>query len=105
MKAKCLNLVSQRAKDRKAALQFLNKSMKPYGDPNAIATDKLRPYGAATAAIGNAPKQKQAAGCATVLLLSPSGVIPALQGRQLRWRSLGCCHAVSLAWGLALILL
>jgi transposase-like protein len=41
-------------RDRKAALRFLMKSMKRYGQPNLIGTDKLRSYGAAMKAIGNA---------------------------------------------------
>ena len=45
-------------RDRKAALKFLRKSMKRFGNPNVIVTDKLRSYGAAMRAIGNARKQE-----------------------------------------------
>ena len=38
--------VSKR-RDRKAALKFLRKSMKRYGNPAVIVTDKLRSYAAA----------------------------------------------------------
>lgn len=37
--------VSKR-RDRKAALKFLRKSMKRYGNPHIFVTDKLRSYGA-----------------------------------------------------------
>ena len=47
-----------RARDRKAALKFLKKSMRRYGRPNAIVTDKLRSYGAALKEIGNADRQE-----------------------------------------------
>lgn len=45
-------------RDRTAALKFLKKSMKIYGPPEVIVTDKLRSYGAAMKAIGNAAKQE-----------------------------------------------
>lgn len=48
----------KKRRDRKAALKFLRKSMKPYGKPEVIVTDKLRSYGAAMKVIGNAPKQE-----------------------------------------------
>ena len=44
-------------RDRKAALKFIRKSMKSYGNPAVIVTDKLRSYGAAMKVIGNADKQ------------------------------------------------
>ncbi len=44
-------------RDRKAALKFLRKSMKRYGQPHVIVTDKLRSYGAAMKVIGNADRQ------------------------------------------------
>ena len=49
--------VSER-RDRKAALKFLRKSMKRYGNPEIIVTDKLRSYGAAMKVIGNADRQE-----------------------------------------------
>ncbi len=45
-------------RDRKAALKFLRKSMKRYGQPHVVVTDKLRSYGAAMKVIGNANKQE-----------------------------------------------
>jgi len=45
-------------RDRKVALRFLKKSMKRYGQPKVIVTDKLRSYGAAMKAIGNADRQE-----------------------------------------------
>ena len=45
-------------RDRKAALNFLRKSMKRYGKPEVIVTDKLRSYAAAMKVIGNVTKQE-----------------------------------------------
>ena len=45
-------------RDRKAALKFIRKSMKRYGRPQIIVTDRLRSYAAAMKVIGNAPKQE-----------------------------------------------
>lgn len=45
-------------RDRKAALKFLRKTMKRYGSPEVIVTDKLRSYGAAMNNIGNAEMQE-----------------------------------------------
>jgi putative transposase len=45
-------------RDRKAALKFLRKTMKRYGQPHVVVTDKLRSYGAAMKVIGNANKQE-----------------------------------------------
>ena len=47
-----------KCRDRKAALKFLRKSMKRYGNPEVIVTDKLRSYGAAMKVIGNAGRQE-----------------------------------------------
>ncbi|CUH47357.1 hypothetical protein RUA4292_01526 [Ruegeria atlantica] len=49
--------VTQR-RDRKSALKFLKKTMKRYGNPHVIVTDKLRSYCAAMKIIGNAQKQE-----------------------------------------------
>ena len=40
------------------ALKFLRKSMKRYGTPDVIGTDKLRSYGAAMKDTGNVTKQE-----------------------------------------------
>ena len=45
-------------RDRKAALKFLRKTMKRHGNPHIFVTNKLRSYGAAMKAIGNADKQE-----------------------------------------------
>ncbi len=45
-------------RDRRAALKFLRKLMKRYGQPHVLVTDKLRSYGAAMKVIGNSDKQE-----------------------------------------------
>ena len=45
-------------RDRKAALKFLKKTMKKYGNPKVIVTDKLRSYGTAMKVIGNQTPQE-----------------------------------------------
>jgi transposase-like protein len=45
-------------RDRKAALKFLIKTMKHYGQPGIIVMDKLRSYGAAMKVVGNVEKQE-----------------------------------------------
>ena len=45
-------------RDRSAALVFLRKAMKRYGQPGAIVTDRLRSYGAAMRTIGSDAKQE-----------------------------------------------
>ena len=45
-------------RDRNAALKFLKKLMKRYGQPYEFVTDKLRSYGAAMKIIGNAARQE-----------------------------------------------
>jgi putative transposase len=44
-------------RDRRAALKFLKKTMKRYGNPEAIVTDRLKSYGAAMKVIGNARRR------------------------------------------------
>ena len=44
-------------RDKKAALQFMNKAMRGYRSPNESVTDKLRSYGAAARELGCADKQ------------------------------------------------
>ena len=44
-------------RDRHAALKFLRKAMKRYGNPEVIVTDRLRSYRAAMKVIGNEDKQ------------------------------------------------
>lgn len=45
-------------RDRRAALKFLRKAMKRYGNPKVIVTDRLRSYGAAMKVIGNTDRQE-----------------------------------------------
>jgi putative transposase len=45
-------------RDRKAALRFLRKAMKRYGQPKIIVTDRLRSYKAAMRDIGNEVRQE-----------------------------------------------
>ena len=45
-------------RDRKAALKFFKKSMRRFGRPEVIVTDKLRSYSAALKVIGNAGRQE-----------------------------------------------
>ena len=53
-----LEVFVTKKRDRKAALKFLRKTMKRYGRPEAIVTDKLRSYHAAMKVIGNAERQE-----------------------------------------------
>jgi putative transposase len=47
-----------KTRDKKAALKFFKKSMRRYGRPKVIVTDKLGSYGAAMREIGNVDKQE-----------------------------------------------
>ena len=49
--------VSKR-RDRKAAMKFLRKSMKRYGRPSTVVTDRLRSYGAAIRGLGSSELQQ-----------------------------------------------
>ncbi|SLN70556.1 Integrase core domain protein [Roseovarius litorisediminis] len=44
-------------RDRIAALKFLRKTMKRYGRPDIVVTDRLKSYGAAMKVIGNSRRQ------------------------------------------------
>jgi putative transposase len=52
-----LESFATKRRDRKAALKFLKKTMKRYGNPEVIVTDRLKSYGAAMKVIGNARSQ------------------------------------------------
>ncbi len=52
-----LEVFVTKRRDRKAALEFLKRTMKRYGRPKAIVTDRLRSYGSATKIIGNGERQ------------------------------------------------
>ncbi|WP_433989442.1 hypothetical protein SuNHUV7_40600 (plasmid) [Pseudoseohaeicola sp. NH-UV-7] len=47
-----------KTRDKKAALKFLKKALRKYGNPDVIVTDGLASYGAALKEIGVADKQK-----------------------------------------------
>ena len=46
-----------RRRDREAALRFLRRTMKLYGNPLVVVTDRLPSYRAAMNVIGNAGRQ------------------------------------------------
>ena len=46
-------------KDKTAALKILRKAMRKHGQPKAIATDKLRSYGAALKELGADDRQEK----------------------------------------------
>ncbi|MDQ7019300.1 MAG: IS6 family transposase [Robiginitomaculum sp.] len=52
-----LDVFVSKRRDRKAALKFLRKTMKRYGKPKAVVTDRLKSYRAAMKVIGNADHQ------------------------------------------------
>ena len=53
-----LEVFATKRRDRKAALQFLKRAMRRYGQPSVIVTDRLRSYRAAMNVIGNAADQE-----------------------------------------------
>jgi len=53
-----LEVFVTKRRDRKAALKFLKRAMKRYGQPKAIVTDRLRSYRAAMNVIGNGADQE-----------------------------------------------
>ena len=53
-----LEVFVTKRRDRKAALKFPKKTMKRYGRPEIVVTDKLRSYKAAMKVIGNEARQE-----------------------------------------------
>ena len=53
-----LEVFVTKRRDRRAALQFLKRAMKRYGQPKVIVTDRLRSYLAAMNVIGDAADQE-----------------------------------------------
>jgi putative transposase len=53
-----LEVFATKRRDRRAALTFLKRTMKRYGRPRAIVTDRLRSYRSAMKIIGNAERQE-----------------------------------------------
>ena len=52
-----LDVIATKRRDRRAALKFLERTMKRYGRPRTIVTDRLRSYGAAMRSIGIVERQ------------------------------------------------
>ena len=52
-----LEVFATKRRDRRAALKFLKRTMKRYGGPRAIVTDRLRSYAAAMKVIGVEDRQ------------------------------------------------
>ena len=52
-----LEVFATKRRDRRAALRFLKRTMKRYGRPKVIVTDRLGSYGAAMNMTGNAAAQ------------------------------------------------
>ena len=53
-----LEVFATKRRDRGAAFEFLKRTMKRYGRPKVIVTDRLRSYRAAMMLIGNASSQE-----------------------------------------------
>ena len=53
-----LEVFATKRRDRRAALKFLKRTMKRYGRPRSIVTDRLRSYRSAMKDIGNAADQE-----------------------------------------------
>src|SRR3990170_5956374 len=53
-----LEVFVTKRRDRRAALRFLKRTMKRYGRPRSIVTDRLRSYRSAMKVIGNAADQE-----------------------------------------------
>ena len=53
-----LEVFATKRRDRRAALKFLKRTMKRYGRPRSIVTDRLRSYRSAMKVIGNAADQE-----------------------------------------------
>jgi len=53
-----LEVFATKRRDRRAALKFLKRTMKRYGRPWSIVTDRLRSYGAAMKVIENIERQE-----------------------------------------------
>ncbi len=53
-----LEVFATKRRDRRAALKFLKRTMKRYGQAKAIVTDRLRSYRSAMKVIGNTTSQE-----------------------------------------------
>ncbi len=54
-----LEVFATKRRDRRAALKFLKRTMKRYGRPRSIVTDRLRSYAAALRVIGISERQER----------------------------------------------
>jgi putative transposase len=70
-------------RDRHAALRFSRKTVKRYGNPDMVVTDRLKSYNAAMKRIGNAGRQKRGAGSTT----GPKTLTSRSGERSERWAS------------------
>ncbi len=53
-----LEVFATKRRDRRAALKFLKRTIKRYGRPRSVVTDRLRSYGAAMRVIGIVERQE-----------------------------------------------
>ena len=53
-----LEVFATKRRDRRAALKFLKRTMKRYGEPQSIVTDRLGSYRATLKVIGNEFRQE-----------------------------------------------
>jgi len=53
-----LEVFATKRRDRRAALRFIKRAMKRYGQPRVVVTDRLRSYRAAMNVIGNSADQE-----------------------------------------------
>ena len=53
-----LEVFATKRRDRRAALKVLKRTMKRYGRPRSIVTDRLRSYAVALRVIGNSEPQE-----------------------------------------------
>ena len=58
LEGEVLEVFATKRRDRKAALKFIKRTMKRYGRPRTIVTDRLRSYRSAMKVIGNVTSQE-----------------------------------------------
>ena len=60
-----LEVFAMKRRDRKAALSFIKRATKRYGQPKVIVTDRLKSYRAAMTTLGDEPRQETEWGSTT----------------------------------------
>ncbi len=80
-----LEVFATKRRNRKAALDFLKRAMKRYGQPEIAVTDRLRSCGAAMKEIGNAADQE----CDRWLKIEPKTPINCSEDGKERWHGSG----------------